>query len=163
MRVFDAAEYVEALEPPILKIAGRTYRGRLLSMDEWIPFEPRTMRVANQEADWPEARAWIRDFTDATFPPRVWPSLVGVAVTAGGTVAAGFLVGWWPWALVAGLAGALVTGFLAGLAPPASHYVLKLPPRAMVQVVQGFLASQGTALNTRVPTLRTPATGPKAP
>lgn len=65
---FDADAYLDSLQPPEIKLGGKTYKGRLLSLEEWMPFEPRLQAVASEKATVEEIRGVIKDFCDAVFP-----------------------------------------------------------------------------------------------
>ena len=78
-RTFDAdgADAV-ATEEPILTIGGYRYRGRVLSMAEWLPFYDRALAVAKITNTAAQLRAYHQlyvDFLAAVFPRRryrVW-------------------------------------------------------------------------------------------
>jgi hypothetical protein len=72
--MFDADAYLETLQPPTIKIGGKEYVGRLLSIEEWLPFEPRLNKIAKQEADVDEIRDTIRDYCNLVFQPT-WKDL----------------------------------------------------------------------------------------
>lgn len=72
-RVFDADAYAAAVEPPMLKIGGHTYRGRVLSITEWLPFEPRIARLYAGELSAEEFAALTHEYARALFPKGSWP------------------------------------------------------------------------------------------
>jgi len=45
---FDGDEVLEALEPPSLKLGGRVYTGRILSLFEFLPFEERLKEASEK-------------------------------------------------------------------------------------------------------------------
>ncbi len=70
----DADAYLESLQPPSIKIGGVTYTGEFLSIEEWLPFEPRFKKLANMGTDGLDLKFWtklILDFCDLAFPIRM--------------------------------------------------------------------------------------------
>lgn len=72
---FDADEMLQGLEPPTITVGGRTYRGRLLSLEEWAPFEPDIRRAMQREMDVAELREFLRRYVDTIFPRPWWAAL----------------------------------------------------------------------------------------
>lgn len=73
---FDAAAYLEALDPPTITLPHpffrqktKTYRGRILSIEEWIGFEPRFAKWEADELTRAEVRELIEDYLDAVGLP----------------------------------------------------------------------------------------------
>lgn len=72
MALFDSREYLEALRPPeFVAPNGTRYRGKLLSVDEWQPFEERLRAAQAGQLVGPALHALLRDLTSAMFP-RDW-------------------------------------------------------------------------------------------
>lgn len=77
---FNATTLAKALEEPVLVLGTLKYRGRVLSIEEWLPFYERQVAL-NQERDTAATRAekaravrdalelWV-DFLYAVFPRR---------------------------------------------------------------------------------------------
>ncbi|MGN6110837.1 MAG: hypothetical protein ACTHU0_37390 [Kofleriaceae bacterium] len=70
---FNADQHAAALEPPVLILGGLRYEGRLLSIEEWLPFaeEAGQLRTGTRAA-W---AAFARRYLRAVFPRRrfrVW-------------------------------------------------------------------------------------------
>lgn len=49
--MFNADAYLESLEPPQVKLGGTLYKGRLLSIEEWAPFERRFSKMVETPDD----------------------------------------------------------------------------------------------------------------
>lgn len=75
---FDADAYLKAvLEPPAILIDGVTYEGRLLSLEEWLPFQDRLaalQEVRNKEdpGAWRDVYKIVRDYCNLAFPEKWW-------------------------------------------------------------------------------------------
>ncbi len=68
--IYDAEEYGEAIEPPVLRIAGKEWTGRLLSIEEIAPYQNKIAKaVANEK--WDELREMVAIVTDLIFPPEL--------------------------------------------------------------------------------------------
>ena len=63
----DAAAMRAAVEPPVLAIGGLTYRGRVLSIEEWLAFAE---RADGARGNMKALLRLYRDFLTAVFPPR---------------------------------------------------------------------------------------------
>lgn len=78
--MFDADEYLEALNPPVFKYGGRTYRGRILSEEEFLRFAPQLQAVARKKISYLEYRVLVWQIGRAIFPKpwwKVWERSVG--------------------------------------------------------------------------------------
>lgn len=78
--MFDADQYIEALEPPVFKYGGRIYRGRILSMEDWVRFAPRLQKAARKELSHLDYQVLIWQLARAIFPRpwwKVWERSVG--------------------------------------------------------------------------------------
>lgn len=62
--MFDADSYLEAMEPPTLKVGGQTYTGRHLSLNRTVEFRKRLVDTPMDEIG-----AYVRDFCEATALP----------------------------------------------------------------------------------------------
>lgn len=54
---FDADAYLAGLERPTVRIGNITFRGRLLSIEEWLPFEELLAAIADAANGEPTAQA----------------------------------------------------------------------------------------------------------
>lgn len=70
--MFDADEYLEALEPPVFKHKDRVHVGRILSEDEFLRFAPKLQAAARKELDYTEYRVLIWQLGRAMFPKPFW-------------------------------------------------------------------------------------------
>lgn len=66
----DADALVAALTPPSVTVGGVTYKGRLLSYFEWMPFRDRLVRMGRGELGAAEAREFAEEYFRAVFPKR---------------------------------------------------------------------------------------------
>lgn len=79
--MFDADAFDVELGAPRLKIDGRHYTGRILSFEEFAPFEKRSLALDDPEqqkdrAAWELAfRALARDYLRTVFPAPPWWAL----------------------------------------------------------------------------------------
>lgn len=80
--IVDADQYSAALEPPRVKIDGRLYVGRVLSIEEWQPFGDRAkaLRGPRDAADLPVTKVAFdelaAEYLRVVFPaPRWWQVL----------------------------------------------------------------------------------------
>ncbi len=64
---FDADAYLEALEPPTIKVGGTTYVGKFLSIEEWLPFEDRFRKI-DGDTEYPVIKRLMRDYCSQAFP-----------------------------------------------------------------------------------------------
>ena len=73
----DVDLYLESLEPPIITIGGKTYRGRLLSLEEWLPFESQFQKIGDVAGviQLKAIRDLIRDYCMVAFPVTIWQAL----------------------------------------------------------------------------------------
>lgn len=70
--MFDSKQYLESLEPPVfIAPDGSRFIGRILSIDEWQPFEMRMQMAGRGELTGPQLFKLLRDITGAFFP-RGW-------------------------------------------------------------------------------------------
>lgn len=70
--MFDAQEYVAALEVPTFKAQdGTIYRGRILSVDQWLPLAA-SMRSAKADKAPLATRHMVRRLVMAFFPHPWW-------------------------------------------------------------------------------------------
>lgn len=70
--VFDSRKFLEAMRPPEFTAKnGDVFVGRILSIEEWQPYEVRMQKAAAGAMQWPEMRALLRDLTIEFFP-RGW-------------------------------------------------------------------------------------------
>lgn len=69
---FNADQYLEAIEPPTLTVHGKTYRGKILSHDEWMRFAPDLEALARHKLDYRQTRLLIARLAYAMFPPSRW-------------------------------------------------------------------------------------------
>ena len=76
--MFDADAFLETLKPPQIKLGGVTYTGRLLSIEEWLPFESRLSAFkevrenGNRIKDLEEMKKVLKQFCDLAFPSPLW-------------------------------------------------------------------------------------------
>lgn len=76
--MFDADAFDVELGAPQLKIGGRLYVGRILSFEEFAPFEKRSMELDDPDRQkdrtaWEAAfKALARDYLREVFPPPPW-------------------------------------------------------------------------------------------
>lgn len=76
--MFDADQYLESLKPPEIKLQGKVYKGRLLSLEEWLPFEQtlgafKTVKEnGNAVQDLAAMKSVIRKFCEVVFPTPFW-------------------------------------------------------------------------------------------
>lgn len=72
---FDSQQYMAALQPPtFIALNGRKYVGRILSVDEWQPYQIQ-MRDAGRgdgTVDWNKLRKVMYNITKALFPKPWW-------------------------------------------------------------------------------------------
>jgi len=76
---FDADAYLEALGHPTITIGGRTHKGRLLSIEEWLPFEPMMKKAAARNMEFSELKTLVKKYCRKIFPRRFrfWRRSVG--------------------------------------------------------------------------------------
>lgn len=67
MASFDADAYLEALGPPVVKLEGQVHTGRMLSIEEWTPFEKRMLAIQQGTASQEEIQRFIKDYCDVAF------------------------------------------------------------------------------------------------
>lgn len=81
--MFDADAVLESIEAPSLKIGGKVVHGRILSISEWLPFEPQMSRLRAQAAaaqtgdagpgmTIEDLRNVLHRYLDAIFPRPWW-------------------------------------------------------------------------------------------
>lgn len=67
--MFDSIAYMAATRPPeFIAVDGTRFIGRLLSVDEWQPYEVRMQAASRGELAWPALRDLLRDLTREFFP-----------------------------------------------------------------------------------------------
>jgi hypothetical protein len=73
----DVDLYLESLEPPTITIGGKTHKGRLLSLEEWLPFESQFQKIAQQggQIQLETIRKLVIDYCGAAFPISIWQAL----------------------------------------------------------------------------------------
>ena len=73
----DVDLYLESLEPPTITIGGKTHKGRLLSLEEWLPFEGQFQTIAEQGGDLSldTIRKLVMDYCAVAFPISIWQAL----------------------------------------------------------------------------------------
>lgn len=70
--MFDSQQFLAALERPrFIAPNGTEFVGRVLSIDEWQPYELRMQAASRGDLAWPALRRLLRDLTFAFFP-RGW-------------------------------------------------------------------------------------------
>jgi hypothetical protein len=69
---FDADERLANLARPAIKLGGRVYVGRLLSIEEWEPFEERMEALKNKTMSEPSVREFFREYGHTIFARRWW-------------------------------------------------------------------------------------------
>lgn len=70
---FDAKEYLASFSPPEFVAAdGTRYVGRILSHEQWLPFEQRFHKLGDGEADYQEIFDLTKDLSRAMFPKPWW-------------------------------------------------------------------------------------------
>lgn len=81
--VFNAKEYLEALQPPrFVAPDGTEYVGRILSADEWEPLQLSMRRSSAEGTRWKDVHSNIRRICDAMFPPPRFHRLRGLRSVA---------------------------------------------------------------------------------
>lgn len=69
---FNADAYLKALRLPSITLGGRTYTGRHLSLDEFLPFAERVAKLGAGKLSWEETKHLVRDYCRAAFPQPWW-------------------------------------------------------------------------------------------
>ncbi len=69
---FDTPEYLEALEPPSVVLGSRTYVGRLLSIHQWMPLQPRVQAAAQGDVALQEIHNLALAYCRVAFPKPWW-------------------------------------------------------------------------------------------
>lgn len=69
---YDADQFVEAMGIPTLKINGRTYRGRIISFEEWSEWEPRLLKLMKKELTVQQTRLLIYQLANAIYHKPFW-------------------------------------------------------------------------------------------
>lgn len=70
--MFDSRQYLESLEPPVfIAPDGSRFIGRILSIEEWQPFEMRMQAAGRGELTGQQMLAFMYQITSAFFP-RGW-------------------------------------------------------------------------------------------
>lgn len=72
MPVFNADEYLATLEHPTVVLNGKTYVGRILSINEYLPFAQRIESSANGTTS-ENTVEFARDYLMAVFPVKPVP------------------------------------------------------------------------------------------
>lgn len=70
--MFDGDAYVRALDPPAIKLDGRVYMGRVLSIDEWVPLEPALRKIQGGAGTLADAYHVIGEFCRIAFKHPWW-------------------------------------------------------------------------------------------
>lgn len=137
-QVFDIAEVVAALEPPIfVDRKGRRHVGRFLSIEEWYTFAARHGSLVVQGMTGAEWRGHLRYFVDRVFPPcRIRQWLNALAHRRGVRWLAPLLEAHWP---------------------TVADLVLTLPYRRQLEALQDFISSLASE---QWPMQETPEPGP---
>ncbi len=84
--VTDADALAARFDPPTVRLGGRVYRGRILSIEEWDPFQTRIERIQSRDEDdklgQAEMIALFREYGNAVFGRRRtwWEWTLGIAV-----------------------------------------------------------------------------------
>lgn len=65
---FDADQHAAAQERPVLIVGGLRYEGRLLSIEEWLPFADEVEQLRAREAPVAAWSAFTRRYLQAVFP-----------------------------------------------------------------------------------------------
>ena len=68
--MFDADARKEALERPTVKLGGRTYTGRLLSIEQFAPFNERVQ--GKKQLSFDDIMTLVGDYCDEVFPRPWW-------------------------------------------------------------------------------------------
>jgi hypothetical protein len=71
-QVYDADSRLSQLDRPAIRLGGRLYVGRLLSLEEWEPFELRMEQLKESTMTQPEVRRFLCEYSDAVFARRYW-------------------------------------------------------------------------------------------
>lgn len=78
---FDSDAYVAALEPPALKAGGRVFRGRLLSVPQWLAIHERKAQMQDGEPTFEQTLEFMTDTVRMMFPKK-WYRLYNPAIAA---------------------------------------------------------------------------------
>lgn len=70
--MFDADEFIEAMEPPVFRYRGRTYKGRILSDQEMLRFAPRLQKVVEGKLSYLDGQVLVYQLGKAIFPKPWW-------------------------------------------------------------------------------------------
>ncbi len=71
--MFDAQQYLDALSPPQFKdTKGRVHTGRLISYEEFLPFQRKMQTLATAPPSDTVARTIIRSMVGLLFPKPWW-------------------------------------------------------------------------------------------
>lgn len=70
----DIDVYLDSLSPPEITINGKTFKGRLLSLPEWLPFEKQFANLGEGDAlaQFKVLQNLIQSFCDLAFPSPFW-------------------------------------------------------------------------------------------
>lgn len=79
--MFDADAYLATLKKPEFTLNGKTYTGRILSVEQWLPFATRFEKLGNDELSPTEILELSRDFLRALYPYRMSYRWLGDPVT----------------------------------------------------------------------------------
>jgi hypothetical protein len=73
----DVDLYLESLEPPAITLGGKTHKGRLLSLEEWLPFESQFQEIAQQGGDikLETISKLVIEYCNVAFPITIWQAL----------------------------------------------------------------------------------------
>lgn len=67
---YDADAVAASMEAPAVTIRGKTYTGRILSYEEFLPFQARLDAFAAGQLDEKEMMALFREYLEAVFPKK---------------------------------------------------------------------------------------------
>lgn len=129
--VIDTQTYLEALEPPVLRHEGREWRGRFLSIHEWIRVIGELERYGKNQLDLLQTEQLHRRLMDLIFPPAPGPT---IAVRA-----------WWG-------GTRRVPDPAAPRSITAADALLSLPFAVQQEIVSAFMNSQAHALGLELAT-----------
>lgn len=75
--MYNADEFLQALEPPTIRLRGKTYQGRILDIHAWERFQMREdmQAIQSEEATLRQAYEAVYAFAELAFPRPLWRRL----------------------------------------------------------------------------------------